>query len=75
MYRPAWVPEGVPLDRPRPVLRLVVAGHTSTQIAEQLALSAKTIDTYRVRLMRKLGVKNVTDLIKSAVVHGLVSLD
>jgi DNA-binding NarL/FixJ family response regulator len=57
------------------VLRFVVAGHTSTEIAKQLALSPKTIDTYRVRLMRKLGVNSVTDLIKFAVVHGLVSLE
>jgi DNA-binding NarL/FixJ family response regulator len=57
------------------VLKLVVAGHTSAQIAGQLALSAKTIDTYRVRIMRKLGVKNVTDLIKFAVIHGLISLE
>jgi DNA-binding NarL/FixJ family response regulator len=57
------------------VLRLVVAGHSSAQIAEQLALSAKTIDTYRARMMRKLGIKSVTDLIKFAVVHGLISLE
>jgi len=57
------------------VVRLVVAGYSSTEIAEQMALSAKTIDTYRARLMRKLGVKNVADLIKFAVVHGLISLE
>jgi DNA-binding NarL/FixJ family response regulator len=57
------------------VLQLVVEGHSSTQIAEQLALSAKTIDTYRARIMRKLGINNVTDLIKFAVIHGLISLE
>jgi DNA-binding NarL/FixJ family response regulator len=57
------------------VLQLVVAGYSSTQIAGQLALSAKTIDTYRARIMRKLGIKNVADLVKFAVLHGLVSLE
>ncbi len=57
------------------VLRLVVEGHSSTQIAARLALSAKTIDTYRARIMRKLGIKTVTDLTKFAVLHGLISLE
>lgn len=64
-----------PLDslsaRERQVLQLVVEGHTSAQIALQVHLSAKSVETYRSRLMRKLGVTDVTDLVKFAVRHGL----
>jgi DNA-binding NarL/FixJ family response regulator len=64
-----------PLDslsaRERQVLQLVAEGHTSAHIAGLLHLSAKSVETYRTRLMRKLGVTNVTGLVKFAVRHGL----
>jgi two-component system, NarL family, response regulator NreC len=61
--------------RERQVLQLVVEGHASVEIAARLALSAKTVDTYRSRLMQKLGVGNVTGLVKFAIQHGLTNLD
>lgn len=68
-----------PLDslsaRERQVLQLVVEGHTSAHIAVLVHLSAKSIETYRSRLMRKLGVTDVTDLVKFAVRHGLTPAD
>ena len=61
--------------REREVLQLVVEGKSSTEIAEQLALSPKTVDTYRSRLMSKLGIKDVPGLVKFAVQHGLTPLE
>ncbi len=64
-----------PLDslsaRERDVLQLVVEGRTSAEIAVTTRLSAKTIETYRGRVMKKLGVKGVPDLVKFAIEHGL----
>jgi DNA-binding NarL/FixJ family response regulator len=57
--------------RERQVLQLVVEGHSSAQIAALVHLSPKSVDTYRSRLMRKLGVDDVTALVKFAVQHGL----
>lgn len=64
-----------PLDslsaRERQVLQLVVEGHSSNEIAKLVHLSPKTIETYRSRLMKKLGVKDVTGLVKFAIEHRL----
>ena len=57
--------------RERQVLQLVVEGHSSAEIAEIVNLSPKSVDTYRSRLMRKLGVADLTALVKFAVEHGL----
>ena len=64
-----------PLDslssRERQVLQLVVEGKSSAEIAARIHLSPKTVDTYRSRLMKKLGVSDVPALVKFAVQHGL----
>jgi DNA-binding NarL/FixJ family response regulator len=57
--------------REREVLRRIVAGSTSVQIAKQLALSRKTIDTYRARMMVKLGVGNRAELIRLTLEYEL----
>ena len=66
-----------PLDRlslrESEVLKFVVEGHTNADIAERLALSIKTVETYRARIMRKLGVKDTVELVKFAMRHGIVS--
>lgn len=71
-------PQSSPLDRlsrrEREILQLVVEGKSSAEIAEVLALSPKTIETYRSRLMAKLGIKDVPGLVKFAVQHGLTPL-
>ncbi len=68
-----------PLDsltpREREVLQLVVEGKTSAQIAEILSLSRKTVETYRSRLMRKLGIADLPSLVKFAIQHGLTPLE
>jgi DNA-binding NarL/FixJ family response regulator len=64
-----------PLDslshREREVLQLVVEGKTSAEIAEILSLSPKSVETYRSRLMLKLGINNVPALVKFALLHGI----
>ncbi len=60
-------------SRERQVLQLVVEGRSSAEIAESLFLSPKTVETYRSRIMQKLGVEDVTGLVKFAVLHGLTS--
>jgi DNA-binding NarL/FixJ family response regulator len=64
-----------PLDslsvREREVLQLVVEGHSSAAIAEAIHLSPKTVESYRSRLMKKLGVRDFAALVKFAVQHGL----
>ena len=60
--------------REREILQLVAEGKTSQEIAERLSISPKTVDTYRSRLMHKIGVKDVAGLVKFAIQHGVISL-
>jgi DNA-binding NarL/FixJ family response regulator len=57
--------------RERQVLQLVVEGHSSAAIAERVHLSPKTVESYRSRLMKKLGVKDLPSLVKFAIGHGI----
>lgn len=57
--------------REREVLQLTVEGATSAAIADKLGLSPKTVDTYRSRLMEKLDVQNLPELVRFAIKHGL----
>lgn len=57
--------------RERDVLRRIVAGSTSSDIAKRLSLSRKTVDTYRGRMMVKLGVANRSELIRFALEYEL----
>ena len=59
--------------RERQVLQLVVEGKTSAEIAKKIFLSPKTVETYRSRLMKKLGVNGMTELIAFAIEHGITS--
>ncbi|MGQ9554938.1 MAG: response regulator [Anaerolineae bacterium] len=62
-------------SRERSVLQLVVEGKSSVEIAKILFLSPKTVDTYRSRLMQKLGISDVPGLVKFAIQHGLTSVE
>jgi RNA polymerase sigma factor (sigma-70 family) len=62
-------------ERERETLQLVAEGKTSAEIALALGLSPKSVETYRSRLMKKLGVKTIPALVKFAVQHGVTSLD
>lgn len=61
--------------REREILQLVAEGKTSAAIADILFLSSKTVETYRSRLMQKLGLKDVAGLIKFAIAQGLTGLE
>jgi DNA-binding NarL/FixJ family response regulator len=62
-------------DREMEVLQLVVEGHTSKVIADRLALSHDTVITYRKRIMNKLEIHDIPNLVKFAITHGITSLD
>jgi DNA-binding NarL/FixJ family response regulator len=59
-------------DRERDVLRLLTVGKGVKEIAEQLAISNKTVSTYKVRLMEKLNLSNMADLMRYAMEHDLL---
>jgi len=59
-------------DRELEVLRWIARGKTVTETADQLALSFKTISTYRARLLDKLRLDTTADLIRYALNHHLV---
>ena len=65
-------PHEVLSDREYQVLCLIASGKTVTTIAEELALSVKTISTYRVRILEKLNMKNNAELTRYAIKEGLV---
>jgi len=61
--------------REREVLQLLAEGKSTKDIASELFLSVKTIETYRQRIMDKLNIHNLADLIKFAIREGLTSLE
>lgn len=59
-------------DREFQVLRMMAAGRTVQQIAEELMLSAKTISTYRARILEKLNLKSNAEMIHYAIQNRLI---
>jgi DNA-binding CsgD family transcriptional regulator len=57
------------------VLKLVVEGRSSKEIARLLGLFPSSIDTYRSRIMAKLGVRGVPALVRLAIRFGLTDLE
>jgi DNA-binding NarL/FixJ family response regulator len=62
-------------SRERQVLQLVTEGLTSAEIASRLSLSPKTVETYRARMMDKLGVRDLPSLVRFAIRYGIAPLD
>ncbi len=60
--------------RERQVLKLIVEGQTSNEVAAVLGVSPKSVDTYRSRLMAKLGIEDLPALVKFAIRHGMTSV-
>ncbi len=60
--------------RERQILQLVVEGKSSAEIGKMLFLSSKTVDTYRSRMMHKLGIGDLPSLVKFAIRHGVTQL-
>jgi DNA-binding NarL/FixJ family response regulator len=73
-HRPQATAEPEPQLSPREleILRLVALGYTSRQAASELDLSAKTVETYRGRLMSKLRLRNRVELVRYALQRGLL---
>jgi len=61
-------------QREREILQMLVEGHSGTEIARLLHVSPKTVDTYRSRMMQKLGIGDLPGLVKFALQHGLTTL-
>jgi DNA-binding NarL/FixJ family response regulator len=59
-------------DREREVLTFTAEGYSSAEIGKKLFLSPKTVDTYRARLMQKLGLSHRSDLVRLALQTGLL---
>ena len=61
--------------REREVMQLVVEGKSSAEIAGDLSLSVKTVETYRSRIFHKLEIDDLPGLVKFAIQHGLTPLE
>lgn len=62
-------------DREREVLVLIASGRSNKEIANELGIGVRTIETHRERIMRKLSIRSVAGLTKFAIANGLVALD
>jgi two-component system response regulator NreC len=61
-------------DRETEVLRLIALGHTNTEIAEQIFLSTRTVETHRAHIQQKLRRTSRAELVRYALEHGLVDV-
>ncbi len=67
------VPENPDLTlRERQILHLIAAGRSNKEIADQLSISAKTVDNHRTRMMSKIGVRSTAQLLAYALKEGLL---
>ena len=72
--RPAREPRPLDLltERERMVLKLVAEGHPTKEIASRLGISARTVESHRANLMRKLELRSVARLTQFAIREGLI---
>jgi two-component system response regulator NreC len=66
-------PVNILSDRELQVLRLVARGYSSRQIAKQILVGVKTVETYRSRFAQKLGLRTRSDVVRYAVQMGLLA--
>ena len=59
-------------NREREVVRLIAEGYSSKMIAKSLGIGAKTVETHRLNIMRKLGCSRCADLVRYAVRHEII---
>ncbi len=69
---PPGPPDGLS-EREVEVLRMIALGHTNAEIAEQLYLSVRTVETHRAHIQQKLSLGSRSELVRYALDHGLVS--
>lgn len=60
-------------ERETEVVRLIALGYTSAEIADELHLSPRTVETHRERINRKLGLRTRRDVVRYALQHGLLA--
>jgi DNA-binding NarL/FixJ family response regulator len=65
-------PSGELSEREAQVLRLIAWGYSNKEIGWKLNISAKTVDTYKLRLMEKLNLRSRTDIVRYALRQGLL---
>ncbi|MEA2404987.1 MAG: two-component system, NarL family, response regulator NreC [Thermoleophilaceae bacterium] len=61
-------------DRETEVLRLIALGHTNMEIADQLYLSVRTVESHRAHIQQKLCLSTRAELVRHALEHGLLDL-
>jgi two-component system response regulator NreC len=61
--------------REREILQLIAEGNTNSQIAKKLVISARTVETHRTNLMRKLELNSQIDILRYAIQHGITQLE
>jgi DNA-binding NarL/FixJ family response regulator len=61
--------------REREMLQLIGKGHTNNQMAQAMGVSVKTVERHRTNLMQKLNAHNLVELIRIALMQGLIPLD
>jgi two-component system, NarL family, response regulator NreC len=59
-------------ERERDVLRLIALGHTNAEVAEQLFISIRTVESHRAHIQQKLGLTSRAELVRYALEHGMV---
>jgi DNA-binding NarL/FixJ family response regulator len=59
-------------SREREVLHLIAEGLSAKEVASELDISTKTVEAHRTSLMRKVGVRKATELVRYAVKHGII---
>lgn len=62
-------------EREKEILQLIAMGKTSPEIAQQIFLSAKTVDNYRSRILVKLQAHNASEAVAFAIQRGIISLE
>jgi DNA-binding NarL/FixJ family response regulator len=61
--------------REREILQLIAEGNSNSQIAKKLVISARTVETHRTNIMRKLELTSQIDILRYAIQHGLAQLE
>jgi DNA-binding NarL/FixJ family response regulator len=67
-------PLGALSGREREVLKLIAEGLSAKEIGRSLSISAKTVEAHRTSLMRKLGARKATELVRVALRHGVIEV-
>src|SRR5204863_1588225 len=62
-------------QREREVLALIADGQSNKEIANQLGIGVRTIETHRERIMRRLDIHSVAGLTKFAIANGMISIE